>query len=342
MTDDATTLLIADEAMLGHVQHPGHPESPDRLRAILERLHGRPVAGTRWEGPRAATRAEIEAVHAPEYVAQVDRVRGLSAYLGPDVFSNEATTDASYLAAGAAIAAVEAVVRGAARNAFALVRPPGHHAEADQAMGFCVFANVAIAAEHARRVLGCERVLVIDWDVHHGNGTQHIFEERDDVLVFGTHQWPYYPGTGGLEEVGRGAGTGYTVNVPLPAGMGDGDYAAVFSELLVPVAEGFSPDLVLVSAGFDPHRDDPLGGMAVTAEGFARMCGTVRAVAERHAGGRLALVLEGGYDLEGLASSVHACVEVLAGAEPPAARVASSVGEKVLRRVQEQHRRWKV
>lgn len=343
MPTDVNTLLLADEAMLGHVQGVGHPESPERLAAIIERLQERAVAGTRWRRPRAATRDEALRVHSQAYVDLVDRVRGRRVMLDPDVMTSEATTDASYLAAGAAIEAVEAVVRGAARNAFALVRPPGHHAEAERAMGFCVLANVAIAAEHARRTLGCERMLVVDWDVHHGNGTQHIFEARSDVLVFGTHQWPHYPGTGGLEEVGRGAGAGYTVNVPLPAGLGDGDYAAVFAELLVPVAEGFEPDLVLVSAGFDPHRDDPLGGMAVTAEGFARMCGTVRQIAEAHAGGRLALVLEGGYDLEGLASSVHACVEVLAGATPPEARAASAVGEKVLRRAQEQHRgRWKL
>jgi acetoin utilization deacetylase AcuC-like enzyme len=337
------TLLLADDAMLCHVQDPRHPESPERLRAVRERLSSQPVAGTRWQAPRPATREEVARVHSPEYVELVDRVRGRRVHLDPDVVTSAGTTDASYLAAGAAIEAVEAVVSGAARNAFALVRPPGHHAEAGRAMGFCVFANVAIAAEHARRVLGCERVLVIDWDVHHGNGTQHIFEARSDVLVFGTHQWPYYPGTGALDEVGCGAGEGYTVNVPLPAGMGDGDYAAVFAELLVPVAEAFAPDLVLVSAGFDPHRDDPLGGMMVTSDGFARLCGVVREVAERHAGGRLALVLEGGYDLDGLASSVHGCAQVLAGATPPAAAAASVIGEKVLRRAQEQHRRhWRI
>jgi acetoin utilization deacetylase AcuC-like enzyme len=342
MTGDET-LLLADDAMLDHVQGARHPESPDRLRVIRERLAARPVAGTRWQTPRAATREELARVHAPAYIDLVDRVRGRQVDLGDDVTTSAGTTDASYLAAGAAIGAVEAVVAGAARNAFALVRPPGHHAEADLAMGFCVFANAAVAAEHARRALGCERVLVIDWDVHHGNGTQHIFEARDDVLVFGTHQYPFYPVTGGLEEVGRGAGAGYTVNVPLPEGMGDGDYAAVFAELLTPVAEAFAPDLVIVSAGFDPHRDDPLGGMQVTADGFASMCGAVRAAAERLAGGKLVLVLEGGYDLEGLASSVHACVEVLVGATPPAAKAASASGERALRRALAKHReRWRV
>jgi len=337
------TLLLADEAMLAHDQGRGHPESPARLQAISRRLLARPVAGTRWQAPAPATRAQVARVHGPAYLDLVEQVRGQTLQLDEDVAVAPGSTDASFLAAGAAIAAVEAVVSGAARNAFALVRPPGHHAEADRAMGFCVLANVAVAAEHARQALGVRRVLVVDWDVHHGNGTQHIFEDRDDVLVFGAHQWPHYPGTGGLHEQGRGAGLGYTVNVPLPAGMGDGDYAAVFREVLRPVAEGFRPDLVLVSAGFDAHRDDPLGDMMLSADGFAGLCGVVREVAEASAGGRLALVLEGGYDLEGLASGVHACVEVLAGRTPPGQPPASAAGEAVLRRtVAAQRRHWRM
>jgi acetoin utilization deacetylase AcuC-like enzyme len=337
------TLLLADAAMLAHDQGRGHPESPARLQAILQRLQARPVAGTRWQTPRAASREQAARVHGAAYLELVEQVRGQILHIDEDVAMAPGSTDASYLAAGAAIDAVEAVVAGTAHNAFALVRPPGHHAEADRAMGFCVLANVAIAAEHARRVLGVQRVLIVDWDVHHGNGSQHIFEDRDDVLVFGTHQFPHYPGTGGLHEQGTGAGLGYTVNVPLPAGMGDGDYAAMFREVLVPVAAAFEPDLVLVSAGFDAHRDDPLGDMLVSAEGFAGLCGVVREVAEASAGGRLALVLEGGYDLEGLASSVHACVEVLAGRTAPGPAAASVLGEQVLRRTLAEHRRhWRL
>ncbi len=345
MTDGPATetLLLADLAMLAHDQGRGHPESPARLQAILDRLHAAPVAGTRWQTPRQASREQVARVHGPAYLELVEQVRGQTIHIDEDVAMAPGSTDASYLAAGAAIDAVEAVVAGAARNAFALVRPPGHHAEADRAMGFCVLANVAIAAEHARQVLGLQRVLIVDWDVHHGNGTQHIFEGRDDVLVFGTHQFPHYPGTGGLHEHGHGAGLGYTVNVPLPAGMGDGDYAMMFREVLVPVAAAFKPDLVLVSAGFDPHREDPLGDMLVSAEGFAGLCGVVREVAEASAGGRLALVLEGGYDLEGLASSVHACVEVLAGRTPPGQPGASAQGEAVLRQTLAEHRRhWRL
>jgi len=337
------TLLISEDAMLAHDQGRGHPESPARLQAILDRLRARPVAGTRWQAPQPATRAQIGRVHTPAYIDFVDEVRGQTVHIDEDVAMAPGSTDASYLAAGAAIDAVTAVMQGAADNAFALVRPPGHHAEVDRAMGFCVFANVAIAAEHARQELGAQRVLIVDWDVHHGNGTQHVFETRDDVLVFNAHQWPFYPGTGGLHEQGRGAGLGYTINAPLPAGLGDGDYASLFRELLRPVAERFKPDLVLVSAGFDAHRDDPLGGMAVTAEGFAGLCGVVREIAGHSAGGKLVLVLEGGYDLDGLADSAHACVEVLAGATPPAAGPASAAGEAALRQtLASQRRHWKL
>jgi acetoin utilization deacetylase AcuC-like enzyme len=184
-------------------------------------------------------------------------------------------------------------------------------------MGFCFLSNVAIAAAHARAACGRERVLVVDWDVHHGNGTQRAFWDRDDVLFFSVHQSPFYPGSGLVGERGGRAGEGRTVNLPLPAGLGDGAYQAAFDDILRPIAQRFRPDLVLVSAGFDAHRDDPLGGMQVSTEGFAALCGVVRDIADAHAGGALALVLEGGYDLRGLSTSVRACVEVLEGATPP-------------------------
>ena len=326
------TLLVSADSMLDHDQGPGHPESPARLRAILDRLHASPIAGARWAPPTPATREQLLRVHDPAFVAEVDAARGLYTALDPDVGLAPPSVDAAYLAAGSAVSAVEAVVSGAARRAFALVRPPGHHAERERAMGFCVFANVAVAAEHARAALGLERVLIVDWDVHHGNGSQHIFEGRRDVLVFNTHQHPHYPGTGAASEVGRGDARGFTVNVPLPGGLGDRDYAAVYRDLLVPIAEQFRPELILVSAGFDPHRDDPLGDMEVTSDGFANLCGTVCELADRLAGGRVVLLLEGGYDLQGLADSVHACAAVLAGSTPPAvAPTASPGGEAAIR-----------
>jgi acetoin utilization deacetylase AcuC-like enzyme len=214
--------------------------------------------------------------------------------------------------ARAAIGAVEATWSGRARNAFALVRPPGHHAEQAQAMGFCLINNVAVAAAAARR-LGAERVLIVDWDVHHGNGTQNIFAARRDVLYMSAHQFPFYPGTGASGEVGTGAGKGFTVNAALPGGQDDSDYGVVFHDLFLPAARAFAPDLVLVSAGFDPHERDPLADMQVTERGFAAMCSALAQLADETCGGKLALVLEGGYDLSALTTSVRACLEVLGG-----------------------------
>jgi len=206
------------------------------------------------------------------------------------------------------VGAVEAVMQGRAANAFALVRPPGHHAEPDRAMGFCLLNNAAIAAEAARRA-GAERVLILDWDVHHGNGTQAAFWNRRDVLYQSVHQFPFYPGTGAPTETGHGAGEGFTVNCALPGGSTDADFGVLFEGALLPVAQAFRPDCVIVSAGFDAHREDPLGGMVVTERGFAAMCSALMELS----GGKLVLLLEGGYSLEGLAQSVHACLAVMTG-----------------------------
>jgi acetoin utilization deacetylase AcuC-like enzyme len=306
------TLLLTDPLFLKHNPGRAHPENPARLSSILGVLARAPVAGTQVGQPRSATEAELAAVHTPELREYLQGLAGEEAQIDPDTRASPDSYDAAVLAAGAGVQAVQEVMEGRARNAFALVRPPGHHAEPGRAMGFCLFNNVAIAAEAARRH-GAERVLVLDWDVHHGNGTQAAFWERRDVLYQSVHQYPYYPGTGAPHEVGVGAGEGFTVNCGIPGGATDADYGAIYQELFLPIAEAFRPQLVLVSAGFDPHRSDPIGGMMLTERGFAAMCSAMKALADSVCGGKLVLLLEGGYSLEGLSQSVHACVEVLAG-----------------------------
>ena len=311
--------LISDTLMERHDPGPGHPERPDRLRAVVDRLAR--LKGPTWVTPRAATQRELERVHTPAHVHRVLGTRGHAVRFDADTETSPGSVTAAERAAGAAIEAVDSALAG--ESAFALVRPPGHHAEAARAMGFCLFNNVAVAAAHAVSK-GLERVLILDWDVHHGNGTQHIFEADPRVLFFSTHRSPFYPGTGQREERGRGAGQGHTHNVPLPAGCTDGDYAMAFDALFTPVAEAFRPQLVLVSAGFDAHADDPIGGMRVSADGFAWMCERVMKL-----GAPAALVLEGGYDLEALARSAEACTRVLlgeTGPERPTHR--SSAGER--------------
>jgi acetoin utilization deacetylase AcuC-like enzyme len=307
-----TTLITTDRRFLAHDPGAGHPESPARLRAILDDLTRSPVPGTVVEAPRPATDAEIDAVHAPAYREALARLAGRHARLDPDTTMSEGSWEAARLAAGAAVGAVEAVWSGRAQNAFALVRPPGHHAEQARAMGFCLLNNAAIAAEAARRA-GAGRVLVLDWDVHHGNGTQDIFEARADVLYMSAHQYPFYPGTGAAEEVGIGAGKGFTVNCPLPGGQNDADYGVVFHDLFLPAARAFAPDIVIVSAGFDAHARDPLASMHVTERGFAAMCSALAELAASACAGKLVLLLEGGYDLAALTGSVRACLEVLDG-----------------------------
>lgn len=301
------TLLFSDPAFLDHDAGAGHPESPARLSRIVTMLEANPVAGTSWRTPRPATDDELTAVHARDHIARLAARDGSDTRLDPDTAMSPGSWRAARLAAGAAVQAVEEVWAGRATNSFALLRPPGHHAEASAAMGFCLLNNAAIAAETALR-LGAMRVAILDWDVHHGNGTQHLFEDRADVLYLSAHQFPFYPGTGAPDEIGHALGAGLTVNCALPAEQGDADYGAVFHDLFLPALDRFAPQMVIVSAGFDAHARDPLGQMRVTERGFAAMCS---AVADTKA--KLVLLLEGGYDLSALAGSVHACVEVLTG-----------------------------
>lgn len=308
------TGLVHAPATLLHDTGAGHPERPGRIAAILDRLRADGIEGTCVAiEPRAATDEDLLRIHSPRYLRTVQEdVTGGAAVLstGDTVISGGASLDAALDATGSLLAAVDAVCQRRVGNAFAVVRPPGHHATPTKGMGFCLFNSVAVAARHAQAVHGIERVLVVDWDVHHGNGTQDAFEEDPTVLFFDTHQSPLYPGTGAADEIGTGAGEGFTINCPFPAGAGRREILGAYSDRLLPAADAFRPQLVLVSAGFDSRIGDPLGRFTLTDADFAEMTRIVCGIAERHAGGRLVSTLEGGYDLGGLASA--ACAHVAA------------------------------
>jgi len=307
--------VVKDEIFLKHYPGDYHPERPERLAQIYRRLAEPDLAELVKDlSPRPATAEELLWNHAREHIERIAATAGKPhAQLDPDTATSPDSYEAALNAVGAQFVGLEALFEGSSGAVFALVRPPGHHAEYNRAMGFCLFNNVALAAHYALKRLKCERVLIVDWDLHHGNGTQHSFYESAQVLYFSTHQFPYYPGTGRIEEIGEGPGRGFTVNVPLPAGCQDEDYACVFREILVPVAEGFKPDVILVSAGFDIYFADPLGGMSVTPIGVAYLTRVVKDLAQRLCSGRLLLTLEGGYNLQGLAECVAAVILELSG-----------------------------
>ena len=306
--------FVYDPRYLGHEMGPGHPESPARLRAICAQLQ---ASGT-WSRlhqvtPRRAERKWIELIHRASYVESLERRSPATGYasLDPDTSMSPGTLDAAYLATGGALAAVDAIMNGDIDQAFCAVRPPGHHAEADRAMGFCFFNSVAIAARYIQQQYGLRRVLIVGWDVHHGNGTQHAFYDDASVLFFSTHQFPYYPGTGGAMETGEGRGKGLTINVPFSGGQGDDEYREVFQKVLVPATDAFQPEFVLISAGFDAHRDDPLASMDLTEEGYGELTNMVVSIAKNFSSGRILACLEGGYHLQALAGSVDQHLQAL-------------------------------
>jgi acetoin utilization deacetylase AcuC-like enzyme len=334
------TLLYDHPIFREHNPGEGHPERAARLEAIMRALEESPLPGLARCLPEQATRAQLERVHSPAYVSKLLGLRGRRAELDPETFTSASTIDAALHAAGAAVAAVDAVIAGPERRAFALTRPPGHHAEHEQALGFCFFNNVAVAACHALEAHGLERVMILDWDVHHGNGAQHTFWERADVLCVDLHQEDLWPEQSGLlSEVGQGAGEGYMVNIPMHAGQGDAAYLDAFTRIIEPIARSYAPQLILVSAGFDAHARDPLAQMQVSAAGYAAMTQRVMALAEALCGGRAIFLLEGGYDLEGVSQGVRACMDVLCGqrdrwAPPVGSPVASVAAARA------HHQRW--
>ncbi|MGD9904873.1 MAG: histone deacetylase [Vicinamibacterales bacterium] len=314
-------IIFSSDRFADHLTPPGHPERPERAE-VLHRVAERWAArGAELVAPPPVADVDLLRVHTPAYVAAIRATAGRAVRLDPDTSTSPDSCEVASLAAGAAVAAVDRVLaRPADGPALACVRPPGHHAEADRAMGFCLFNSIAVAAAHARAA-GVERVAIVDFDVHHGNGTQAAFYDDPTVLFVSSHQHPYYPGTGAASEIGVGPGRGFTVNLPLEAGAGDADVDEAYRRVALPVLDAFAPGLVLVSAGFDAHVDDPLAALRMTPSGFANLTRLLLGLADRHAGGRIVFATEGGYDLDGLETSLHATMEACAAgvtiAEPP-------------------------
>jgi len=305
------TGIVKDGRYLRHMSGFAHPESPQRLAAIYEMLEN-PLMSWKFINidPREAIFDEITLIHSPSYLKYIASTDGKEfVFLDGDTATSPESYMVAKLAVGGVLNAIDSVVSGEVSNAFALVRPPGHHAGRDAASGFCIFNNVAIGAMHAIKKHKMEKILIVDWDLHHGNGTQNIFYNDPRVLYFSTHQYPYYPGTGGLNEVGQGAGKGYTINVPLSGGAGDEDYVKIFRCLLQPIAAAFRPQLVLLSAGFDTYYQDPLGSMRLRPKGFAALARVLLNIASECCASKFVAVLEGGYHIQGTTQSVRAVLE---------------------------------
>ncbi len=333
-----------DPAFAEHDAGAGHPERPERLLAVRRGLEQAGLlADLHAISARPASREELLGVHTAAHVDRLAGAAGRHVRIDPDTAMSPRSHEAALLAAGAVVEAVHRVLDGGLDRAFCAVRPPGHHATAGSAMGFCLFNNVAVGAA-AALARGLRRVAVLDFDVHHGNGTQDAFWREPRVLFVSSHQFPFYPGTGALDEVGEGEGRGFTANLPLPPGCGDGEYLRAWREIVEPIGRAFDPELVLVSAGFDAHRDDPLGGMRLSAAGFAGLVDVCLAVASGSARGRVVAVLEGGYGLEGLAEATGAVVgRMLDRPGPRADEEAHPAFARLMRAFREEHsRHWAV
>jgi acetoin utilization deacetylase AcuC-like enzyme len=301
--------VFASPRFAEHTTPPGHPERPARARVLTAVAESFAAGGGVVSAPQLASREELSRIHTGPYLDTIAATAGRAVALDPDTFTSPESHEIALLAAGAALGAARHA-RDTAEPAIAMVRPPGHHAEPDKAMGFCLYNSIAVAAA-ALRAEGLSRVAIVDIDVHHGNGTQNAFYEDATVLFVSSHQYPYYPGTGAAHETGAGAGTGFTLNIPLAAGAQDGDYLRAYETLVIPALERFKPDLLLVSAGYDAHERDPLGGMRVTTDGLTALVTLLDDAAGRLCSRRLALVTEGGYHLEALRDCLEATIRVL-------------------------------
>ncbi|HET7005767.1 MAG TPA: histone deacetylase [Candidatus Binatia bacterium] len=340
----ARTAVVVDKDYLKHQPGEAHPERPERIKVLLDLAETLDPSKFALLSPRPAQRADLEAIHGKDHVKLIESTARHSRFaLDGDTITCRDSYAVSLLAVGGFVRLLDAIAARDCRNGFALVRPPGHHALRNRAMGFCLFNTMAVGAEYLKRSHGAKKILIMDWDVHHGNGTQDAFYDDPSVLFVSTHQYPYYPGSGAATEIGTGAGEGFTINVPLPAGCADAEYAQVFHDIIVPAAEKFVPDWILVSAGFDPHRRDPLGGMGVTEEGFALMSRRLIALAEKFTDAKIAFLLEGGYDLAGLRGSVAAVLDTLEAGSGRASGAASSTDSRIaplIRHIQQLHERY--
>jgi acetoin utilization deacetylase AcuC-like enzyme len=307
------TGIVKDRRYLDHGSAYMQPETPARLEAIYAMLDAPDMEGHFVEiAPRFADREEIALVHDPDHIRLVAGTAGKAhAYLDADTETTSESFETALLAVGGLFNAIDKVMTGRVDNAFALIRPPGHHARRDGSAGFCLFNNIALGAIHAMNRHRLTRILIVDWDLHHGDGTAYTFYKDRRILYFSTHEYPAYPGTGAVEEIGRGDGIGYTVNVPLRPGAGNAQYVKIYRKLLEPLAQAFKPELVLVSAGFDIYDRDPLGGMKVTSRGFAYLARILMNIADACCQGRIVLALEGGYHIDGLTASVKAVLKEL-------------------------------
>lgn len=309
------TAIFKDPLFLQHDPGFDHVESPERIKQLYAILESEALSNS-FIVPEFLP-ALYEIIHLNHSASLIERVSETAGKifdsLDADTKTSPYSYDAACLAVGALVRGVDLLLEGKIDNGFALVRPPGHHAEREHSMGFCLFNNVAIAARYATEVMGLDRVMIVDWDLHHGNGTQHSFYGSDKVLYVSTHQYPWYPGSGSLQETGEGKGLGFTLNVPLPGYQGDNDYATIIDDIVVPVGQEYKPELIFISAGFDIYKGDPLGSMQVTPQGFAYMTSSLIELADEVCGGRVLVTLEGGYDLNGQRDGCLAVLEELSG-----------------------------